>query len=284
MDAVGKIREITRFLKKFGIDSANKDAELIISNCLGIDRVTIYRDNPLIAEEYILRIDGFVKRRSKREPLQYILGETEFYGLKINVGPGVFIPRPETELLVEEAIKKVTSEGKGSSLSILDLCTGSGCVALALARKFPDAQVYGIDASEIAIEYARKNAETNGINNVTFLRGNLFEPIASATTFDLIVSNPPYIRRADIKNLQPEIKNWEPIEALDGGKDGLDYYRAIIPQAKGYLKRGGYLILEIGVKQPDKLKKMAQNAGFMKISLTKDYTGVERIFIATLGR
>ncbi|MEW6214600.1 MAG: peptide chain release factor N(5)-glutamine methyltransferase [Nitrospirota bacterium] len=300
MNSLDKIRETTEFLKRFNIDDACREAELIMSHCLGIDRATLYRDNPRIQGGELAEIDGFVKRRSKREPLQYILGYTEFYGLKIKVGPGVLIPRPETELLVEEAIKIVSSQRSAisppthpsPSLNILDLCTGSGCLALALAKEFPDAQVYGTDISKVAIGFAKKNARINGINNVTFLIGNLFAPIkknlksrpetssGSNLKFDLIVSNPPYIKKNDIKSLQPEIKDWEPVEALNGGEDGLDYYRVIIPGAKSYLKGRGYLILELGAGHADAVRKIAEDVGFLDISIKRDYAGIERILIA----
>jgi len=286
MKALDKLREATEFLNRYGIEDANREAEIIISHCLGTDRTVLYRDNPKIREEEIERIDEFLKRRSKREPLQYILGYVDFYGLKIKVGKGVLIPRPETELLAKEAIKAVKREAL-SVMRILDLCTGSGCLALALAREFPDAKVYGTDTSENAIRYAKENAELNCINNVTFLLGNLFNPIeklvthhSSPVNFDLIISNPPYIRRNDIKNLQLEIKDWEPVEALNGGEDGLDYYRAIIPEAEGYLKKGGYLILEIGTDQSKGVRRIAEEAGFLNISMIKDYAGIERIFVA----
>ena len=288
MRALDILREATEFLNRYGIEDANREAEIIVSHCLGIDRTVLYRDNPVINKGQLEKIDKFLKRRSKREPLQYILGYVDFYGLKIKVGKGVLIPRPETELLAEEAIKIVKREAL-SVMRILDLCTGSGCLALALAREFPDAKVYGTDTSENAIIYAKENAELNCINNVTFLEGNLFDPIAeliarypSPVAFDLIVSNPPYIRRDDIKNLQLEIKDWEPVEALNGGEDGLDYYRAIIPGAKGYLKEGGYLILEIGAGQSREGRRIAEEAGFINISLIKDYAGIERIFVAKI--
>jgi len=301
MNALSKLGTAREFLKKSGIEDAIREAEMIISRLLGIDRVTLYRDNPQIPEKCISKIDELLRRRAKREPLQYILGYTEFCGLKIKVGKGVLIPRPETELLVEEAIKTVKRETLGvmrkakyseqtlnsslithySSLSILDLCTGTGCLALALAREFPDAQVYGTDISEIAIRYAKENAKLNKIKNVAFIKGSLFKPVKkSLNTFDLIVSNPPYIKRNDIKNLQIEIKNWEPVKALDGGEDGLDYYRAIIPEAKNYLKECGCLMFELGVSQANGVRKMAEDAGFMDISITKDYAGIERILVA----
>ncbi|MDI6889888.1 MAG: peptide chain release factor N(5)-glutamine methyltransferase [Thermodesulfovibrionales bacterium] len=291
MRALEKLREATEFLKKCDIEDASREAEIIITHCLGTDRAAFFRDNPGIRENELGKIDEFLNRRSKREPLQYILGYVDFYGLKIKVGKGVLIPRPETELLVEEAINIISNfalnliQGRISNLKLLDLCTGSGCLALALAKEFPDAQVYGTDTSEIAIGYAKENAELNGIKNVKFLKGSLFEPVEGLLgTFDLIVSNPPYIKRNDIKSLQPEVKDWEPIEALDGGEDGLDYCRAIIPEAKSYLKEGGCLILELGFDQADAVRKNAQDASFINISLIKDYAGIERIFVAELLR
>jgi release factor glutamine methyltransferase len=333
MRAFDKLKEAAGVLKRYGIENAERDAEIILIHCLETDRSTFFRDNPIICKEELGKIDDSLRRRSKREPLQYILGYVDFYGLKIKVGKGILIPRPETELLAEVAIKVIKSQlsnpliptsnppsppfskggmggfekggqegGKGgmggfakegqrgitdSSLFLLDLCTGSGCLALALARKFPDAQVYGTDISDVAIQYAKENARLNCISNVIFLQGNLFEPLeklftlhSSLFTFNLIVSNPPYVKRNDIKNLQPEIKDWEPIDALDGGEDGLDYYRAVIPKAKDYLKDGGNLILEIGIGQADAVRKSAEDAGFKDITFRKDYAGIERIMIA----
>jgi release factor glutamine methyltransferase len=286
MRALDKLREAKELLEQYGIEDANREAEIIITHCLGIDRTVLYRDNIEISKEELEKIDGFLKMRSKREPLQYILGYVDFYGLKIKVGKGVLIPRPETEILAEVAIETVKREAL-SVMRILDLCTGSGCLALALAKEFPAAKVYGTDISKIAIQYAEENARINRIGNVTFLEGSLFEPIKKLPTvdcplftFDLIVSNPPYIKRGDIKNLQLEIKDWEPVEALDGGENGLDYYRAIIPEAKGYLKREGFLIFEIGAGQSEEVRKIAKDAGFGNISLIKDYAGIERIFVA----
>ncbi|MBI5025838.1 MAG: peptide chain release factor N(5)-glutamine methyltransferase, partial [Nitrospirae bacterium] len=237
-------------------------------------------------------------------------------GLRIRVGHGVLIPRPETELLVEEAIKietrdkrQETSKYNNSSLvtrhsslekslvtchsslekslvtrhlslKILDLCTGSGCIAIALAKKFPEAQVYGTDTSEIALGYAEKNAEINGVKNVTFLKGPLFQPIAKLGHFDLIVSNPPYIVSQEIKGLPQEIKDWEPLNALDGGTDGLDFYRAIINDAGKFLSESGCIALELGAGQADKVAGIMLSAGFSEIKISRDYAGIERIVIS----
>jgi release factor glutamine methyltransferase len=285
MTALDKIKEAKEFLETSGVDDAGKEAEMIISHCLGTDRVIIYRDNPRIPENIIQKIDEYLKRRTKKEPLQYIFGYTEFYGLKIKTGPGVLIPRPETELLAEKA-KKIISKfspesfrDRISNFRFLDLCTGSGCLALALSREFPEAQVYGTDTSEVAIRYAKENAYLNEIKNVKFATGSLFDPVKELK-FDLIISNPPYIKRSDIKSLQPEIKDWEPVEALDGGEDGLDYYRAIIPEARNHLNEGGCLLLELGMSQSDEVKEMSEDAGFKDISLMKDFAGIERVLVA----
>jgi release factor glutamine methyltransferase len=285
MNSLEKVRRAKEFLESSGIGDADREAELIVAHCLGTERVILYKDNPPVPDTVLREVDEFLKRRAGREPLQYILGYSEFHGIKIKVGPGVLIPRPETELLAEEAIKTVKRKMSKHfmPLRILDLCTGSGCIALAMANEFPTAEVYGTDASEDAISYARNNAEINDIENATFLEGSLFEPVGeiftddSSYAFDLITSNPPYIRRDDIKYLQPEIKEWEPAEALDGGEDGLDYYRAIIPGAGDYLKELGTLILEIGIGQAEAVKRMAKEAGFSDIATIRDYAGIERV-------
>jgi len=298
MKALELIITVKESLERSGIEDAVREAETIIAHCLATDRVTLFRDNPQIPRDVATKIDSLVERRAKREPLQYILGHVEFCGLTIKVGRGILIPRPETEILAEEAIKIVRNnlplpphppltKGKqrGDSVSkrvrILDLCTGSGCVALALARVFRDAQVCGTDTSATAIQYAKENASLNGIKNITFMKGSLFEPVKELT-FDLIISNPPYIRSNDIKDLQPEIKDWEPQDALNGGKDGLDYYRFIISTVKKYLNEGGYLMLEIGINQADAVKVMAEDTGLKDISFIKDYTGIDRILITKI--
>ena len=298
MTALDRMKEITEFLRGLGIDDAHKESEIIVTHCLGIDKASLYRDNPVLSERDVKEIDTVLQRRAKREPLQYIIGHVEFCGLKIKVGQGVLIPRPETELLAEEVIKAVQRSAfsvqrkskdselqtSNSELRILDLCTGSGCLALAIAKHFPDAEVYGTDISKDAIRYANENAVLNDIRNVTFLKGSLFEPLSqllthnsSLLTFDVIVSNPPYIRSGDILNLQPEINKWEPRNALDGGEDGLSYYRTILSEARRYLMLSGVIFLEIGEGQAEEVSVIAMQNGFCNISVIKDYAGIERI-------
>jgi release factor glutamine methyltransferase len=302
MKALDKLHNTSKTLELSAIESPEKEAEIILRSVLDISLVSVYRDNPELTPDQVHSIEQVVVRRINREPLQYILGNVDFMGLKLHVGPGVLIPRPETELMAEYAIKKVGGNGR-SPLHILDLCTGSGCLALAFAKQFPDAQVYGTDISEIALEYARQNAGLNNISNVSFVRGNFFEPFknppespfskggliypplakrgegrfSKSNFFDLIISNPPYIRTDDIKDLQPEIRDWEPLSALDGGADGLDCYRAIIPAAWNFLNENGMLVLELGIDCARSVKEMLKDAGYSGIELRKDLAGIERI-------
>lgn len=286
MKALDKIRSACVFLQIAGIAQPEREAEEIISHSLGVRRVTLFRDNPEIAHEVMQHIDTDLERRARREPLQYILGRIEFHGLMIKVGPGVLIPRPETELLVEAAIAAISAQRtRRPALKFLDLCTGTGCIALTLARQFPDAKVYGTDTSETAIRYSVENANINNLPNAVFLHGSFFEPVRrimreqmSKARFDLVISNPPYIRTEDMKNLQPEIR-WEPQDALDGGEDGLDYYRIIIPEAKEYLRGDGILMFEIGINQADAVRKIALAAGYRHTNLKKDHAGIDRIIM-----
>ncbi|TAL25166.1 MAG: peptide chain release factor N(5)-glutamine methyltransferase [Nitrospirae bacterium] len=285
MTALDKIKEITVFLQGCDVEDAHKESEIILRHCLGIDKAALYRDNPVLSEENVKDMDAILQRRAKREPLQYILGYVEFYGLKIKVGKGVLIPRPETEFLVEEILKALNSQLPALSkkeLRILDLCTGSGCLALALAKNFPDAKVYGTDISATAIRYAKENAELNGISNAVFLKGSLYEPLKqliseTSLKFDVIVSNPPYIRSNDIPDLQPEISRWEPKNALDGGEDGLRYYRDILSEARKYLMPDGIIFLEAGEGQAGDVSGIACSNHFRRVSVIKDYAGIDRL-------
>jgi release factor glutamine methyltransferase len=284
------MKQISAMLEDNGIEDAAAEAELLLAEALHISKARLYTDNQEIPEAVAAQIDACVARRTQGEPLQYIIGYIEFYGLKINVGRGVLIPRPETELLVEKAIKRIKEEtekrrigeaeksGVTDSLRFLDLCTGSGCIALALAKHFSDADVYGIDQSEAALVYATQNALDNGIRNIHFKLGDLFEPVRPLH-FDCIISNPPYIKRDEIMTLQREVKDYEPLEALDGGPDGLDFYRNILRQAPTYLKENGIILLEMGFDQARDIGAIAVKAGLRDIEVIKDYAGIERIFV-----
>ena len=283
MKALEKIRQAAGILKDSHVQHSMREAELIVMHCLGIDNVILYREDPFIPGETMSRIDEMLQRRKQREPLQYIFGTVDFWGLTIHVGPSVLIPRPETELLVEEALKtiRILKKNSTSQLNILDICTGSGCIALALAQENPNARVYATDVSEGAVACAKNNAEINKINNVNFSHGSLFQPV-KGMKFNLIVSNPPYIRTDDIKRLQPEIKNWEPVEALNGGTDGLAYSGRILDEGLSFLKPRGCIILELGDQQAKPIMRMSCMRRFSEKELKKDFSGIKRIFKACL--
>jgi|Deesub1362A_J573_1020465.scaffolds.fasta_scaffold00358_12 release factor glutamine methyltransferase len=285
MRVIDKIRETGRLLGELGIEEPVREAEELIVHALGMDRVRIYRDNPPIGTDEKGLLEEVLRRRARREPLQYITGHVDFLGLRLMVGEGVLIPRPETEVMAEEAIKRIRDYrlqvmDRYPSLCILDLCTGSGCLALSLARAFPDAYVYGSDISWVATGYAVMNALANRVNNVGFITGDLFRPFRRQGHFDVIITNPPYIRTGDIGRLQPEIREWEPIVAIDGGRDGLEYYRRIIPEACHYLKDGGLLIMEINPDGLGWIVDKLKDSGYTGLEVLRDYSGMQRIVVA----
>ena len=280
------LRKSTEYLEQNGIDDALSEAEMLVFHAVTMDRLDAYIDNPEIRSADSAKVRRLLQRRIKGEPVQYIIGHIEFLGLCIRVGKGVLIPRPETELLVEEVISAVSgqqsavSSKTAKSLSLLDLCTGSGCIALSLAREFPDAEVYGTDLSKEALAYARKNAKANNIKNTCFSQGSLFQPV-KGKRFDIITANPPYIRRDEIETLQREVRDWEPVAALDGGMDGMDFYRAILSSAGGFLKPNGFIFLELGYDQAEGVQKIARAEGFREATVINDYAGIGRILVAT---
>lgn len=289
MKALDTIREITRFLKVNGIESAEREAEIFVRYGLNINAVEIYRDNPSLTREQMGSADNMVERRLRREPLQYIIGYEEFMGLQLIVGPGVLIPRPETELMADHAIQQLST--LGPQFTVLDMCTGSGCLALAVAKEFPSFKVFGTDISDVAIDYANINAGINGIKNAEFLSGSLFQPVEKMAspssgpfTFDLIISNPPYIKRDDIQFLQSEIRDWEPKIALDGGADGLEFYRKLIPAARDYLNKDGYIMFELAAGQAESIAEMLSYSGYSQIEISEDLAGIERIIQARWKR
>lgn len=275
--------EITRFLSEQGIEDPAGEAELLITQTLHIDQPRLYTEDIEISPETLSIVKSLAARRALGEPLQYIIGHVEFYGLKIYIGKGVLIPRPETELLVEEVIKKIagrTTSDDNLNLRILDLCTGSGCIAIALTKNLPRAEVYGVDMSDAALGYALRNAEQNSVKNVSFLKGDLFGPVVEMG-FNCIVCNPPYVKRGDIPGLQQEIRDYEPIEALDGGTDGLDFYRRILGEAPRYLYEDSFIACEIGFDQGLAVEGIATEAGIRDVRILKDYAGLDRIFIGS---
>jgi release factor glutamine methyltransferase len=226
-------------------------------------------DKPLSDAE-LSGFRGMVARRAKREPLQYILGSQEFCGLQFVVTPAVLIPRHDTAVLVEQALEKAAA-----AKSVLDIGTGSGCIAVALAKNLPAASVTAVDISVEALAVAGLNAENNGVS-IEFAEGSIFEPVADRQ-FDLIVSNPPYIPTLDLAALQPEVGAFEPILALDGGADGLDFYRLISLNAANHLNPGGWLILEVGINQSEPVRELLASTGFLSLFTSKDSGGIDRV-------
>ncbi|ACI22032.1 MULTISPECIES: peptide chain release factor N(5)-glutamine methyltransferase [Thermodesulfovibrio] len=272
MKALDKIREI---VNKFSFNI--REAQEIICHVLKIDKIQLYTENPEITSEQAHTIKSLIERRLKKEPLQYIIGECYFYNIKIKVGRGVLIPRPETEILVEQVLERqklISNTGN----RILDLCTGSGCIALAIGKNAPEFQIFGIDKSEKAVKYATENKALNNIKNVIFLVGDMFNPFKEKI-FACITANPPYVKTDEISKLQPEIKNYEPLEALNGGEDGLNFYRKIIENAEKYLLNSGLIFLEIGQGQAKAVQNIALMSGFNVIEVVKDIAGIDRVMI-----
>jgi release factor glutamine methyltransferase len=262
------------------------ESELLFTELLNCSRDELYLDKERKLRQREARfLADALKRRLKGCPIQYILGRVEFMGLQFRLTSDVFIPRPETEILVETAIKySFQLSVSGCQLKVLDIGTGCGCIAISLARFLKNTQVSATDISEKALGIAKQNALLNNVE-INFLQSNLFTTYhLPLTTYHLIVSNPPYIPSAQIDTLQPEIY-YEPRIALNGGNDGLDFYRHIIQQAPSYLKRGGFLILEMGFNQCSAIKELFDSVGrFQIIEVVKDYQDIERIIVARLKK
>ena len=259
------------------IPEAPREAETLLTEITGIRREDIYSHDPIIPHEKAEQYRNAYLRRAGREPLQYITGTVEFDGLEFSVGKGVLVPRPETELLVAEVVKRVEAPER-----VLDLCTGSGCIAISLARRFPRARVLGTDVSGEALRYARKNADKLGISNVEFLEGEGFAP-AHGQSFDLIVSNPPYIAEGEIEALEPEVKDWEPRGALVSGPEGVEFYRVIAREAGRYMDRDAFLALELGAGQADAVCAMIEVEGFSGVETVLDFSETERMLFCFWG-
>ena len=273
------IRESVFKLQEAGIADAKTDTFLLLEAAADITKAEylLDPDKQLTASEYEL-FDGFLKRRMQHEPCQYIIGHTEFYGLSFLVNEHVLIPRQDTELLVEEALKTTAEDS-----AVLDLCTGSGAVAVAIKHTHPGAAVTALDISKEALETAKKNAEQNGCE-IEFLLSDLFEELGTERKFDVIVSNPPYISETEYETLMPEVKDHEPSLALLAGEEGLDIYRRLIAEAPRYLAKGGALLVEIGCSQAEAVSRLFKENGFKEIKVIKDLAGLDRVVSGTTGR
>lgn len=271
------LHEGTKRLERAGIDTARLDAELLLSHACRINRSKLLsrmkEEVPLAGLKLFIE---YIEKREKRYPVCYITGHKEFMGLDFTVTEGVLIPRPETELLVETIMDMLPEDAK-----IIDLCTGSGIIAVSLARYLFDVTVYATDISGIACDIAEKNAERLGVKHrVKVLRGNLFEPLPKDIKADAIVSNPPYIKSGDIESLMPEL-SYEPREALDGGESGIEFYNRIIEDAVYYLKNNGILALEIGYDEAYYVTSLLDK-NYRDIKVIKDMAGLDRVVIGRL--
>lgn len=266
-------------LSAAGINEAKTDARLLLEWCCGTDRNTLlaHGERSISKREYNDYADC-IARRKTHVPLQHITGEQDFMGLTFAVNRDVLIPRQDTEVLVEEVMRYLHD-----GMRILDMCTGSGCILLSLLRYSNDCTGVGVDISEEALQVARKNTErilgsqAMEKERVTLRAGNLFDGVDSADRFDIIVSNPPYIKTGVIESLMPEVRDHEPHLALDGREDGLFFYRRIIAQAGEFLMGGGMLFMEIGYDQGEDVRRLMEEAGYADIEVIKDFAGLDRV-------
>ncbi len=269
-----------------------RDAETLLVHLAGRDRAWLLAHPETdLPPETLAHFDALVSRRQANEPLQYLTGRQEFFGMELHVTPDVLIPRPETELLVEAALGWIrqhvsavhTGQDQGGALRIVDVGTGSGAIALALAKMLPDAEVWSVDLSEAALRVATANAERLALKSqVRFVQSDLLQsalpPQAASGSFDVVISNPPYVPAGDASALQPEVRDFEPHLALFAGDDGLEVYRRLIPQAWQALRHGGLLAMEFGFGQKESLAGLL--AGWLDIRFLNDYAAIPRIVLA----
>ena len=265
-------------LRQEGIADADTDGWYLLEYASGMSRNDYFLHMEEEASGELAEAYGkLLEKRCTRIPLQYLTGEQEFMGLTFSVNPHVLVPRQDTETLVEQAEKQL-SPGK----RVLDLCTGSGCILISLLARVPGVSGLGTDISEEALATAERNADRLGVaDRAQWARGDLFAPVEGR--FDVIVSNPPYIPREDIDGLMPEVADFEPRGALDGGDDGLDFYRRITSEASEYLEAGGRLLLEIGCDQARDVTALMEKAGFVHVATVRDLSGLDRVVCGCLS-
>jgi release factor glutamine methyltransferase len=267
-----------------GIESPRLEAELLLAHVLDVDRMRIIVEpERALADDELARYRGLILRRRKGEPVAYLRGYKEFYGRVFRVDGRVLVPRPDTELLVETALARTEERSMGRRY--LDLCTGSGCVAITLARERTSCKVFAVDASRDALAVARDNGVRLGAAfQVAWLWGDLFEPLASfdGLKFDLVTANPPYIPEGDLASLPLDIRGFEPKLALTGGTDGLEVVSRIVEGAPRFLRSGGVLAVELGMGQAARVTEFFGEAGFLGVRVDKDYGGHDRVVSGVL--
>jgi release factor glutamine methyltransferase len=298
------IQRSADFLQPRGVDSPRLQIELMLAHVLNLPRLQLYLNfERALSEGELARLREMVKRRAAREPLQHILGSTSFCGLEIKCSPAALVPRPETELLAERAWQFLSEMNRGTAggpqpseagrsrdgapchPAALDIGTGTGCIAIALALNVPNALIHSVDVSDLALALARENAANNKVTGqIQFHLGDAFAVLPGASQFDVIVSNPPYIPSAEINSLQPEVRDFDPKLALDGGADGLDFCRRIANQAPPFLKSDGRLMVEFGDGQAEALKNIFSGENWIVDEIVADYSARPRILIARRGK
>ena len=257
------------------------DVETLLQKVLNVDRLYILLNlERNLSEEEENLFNKFIEERLNNRPIAYIVGNREFMGLDFYVQEGVLIPRPDTEILVEEVIEIAKDKGE---INILDIGTGSGAITVSLAKYLENAKITSVDISEIALEIGKKNAVSNNVDDrIEFIKSDLFSSIDKGKKFDIVVSNPPYIKREVIDTLDKQVKDFEPYNALEGGIDGLDFYRAITKEAKNFLRKGGTLAYEVGHDQSEDVSKLMEMDGYTNIYTRKDLQQIDRVVIGNI--
>ena len=278
------IRRSSEFLEKKGVESPRLNIELLLAHALNMPRLKLYLNFERVLNEAELNtVREMVRRRAAREPLQHITGGTSFCGLEMKCSRAALVPRPETELLAERAWQFLSTLNSQPSTA-LDLGTGTGCIAIAVAKRSPGATIHAVDVSPDALMLARANAAANQVSDqITFHEGDAFRALPAELKFDLIVSNPPYIAAEEIATLSPEVRDFDPRLALDGGADGLDFYRRLAREAGAFLKPQGKLMLEFGDGQGTALAKLFFDEKWIVEEIVADYSSRPRILIARRG-
>ena len=274
------IKQTEQALTNGNIESARLEAEILLANALKVDRIYLYvHSDEILTESQSKLYNDFIQRRLSHEPTDYIIGHREFMGLDFIVNENVLIPRPDTEILVETVIERL--KDIDGTINIVDVGTGSGAIAISLAKFLHNAKVDAVDISEAALNIAKLNANNNDLaDKVKFHQGDLFVPI-SDNRYNAIVSNPPYIPSAVIDTLEPEVAKYEPKIALDGGNDGLNFYRRLIDESPAFLVDGGFLAVEIGYDQAQTVAELAKKH-FNQVEVIKDLSQNDRVVVAKL--
>jgi release factor glutamine methyltransferase len=278
------LNETQKYFKKKGIESPRLDAEILLAFALNKERIKLYIDfESPINDKELSTFRELVKRRAKREPVAYITGFKEFWSTTLKVTEDVLIPRPETELIVEQTLKLIKSNhSKGNKIVAADIGTGSGAISIALAIECSDISFLSVDISLKALKVAKENIYLNGLEAQVFaVCADSYYAFKEIEVFDFILSNPPYVLMSDIAGLQPEITDFEPYLALDGGEDGLDFYRNSLPGLCRLLKSGGFAVFEIGDEQGESVTGIFEESGaFVEVDVLKDYSGQDRLITA----